>query len=150
MCPRAARSSRSRLRPAPPKPLIWPSANFEGPIFLGANGERLDRHAAWRIVRRLARRAGITKPVGPHTLRHALITAALDAGVPRGTSRRPRRTLTRAPPCATTGAGYPSTGTPPTSWPPSAPAPPGRRPSSGRCVPPSNGRSTDVGTAASD
>src|SRR5215211_7503265 len=31
----------------------------EGPIFLGQNGERLDRHAAWRIVRRLARRAGI-------------------------------------------------------------------------------------------
>jgi site-specific recombinase XerD len=26
-------------------------------------------------------RAGITKPVGPHTLRHAFITAALDAGV---------------------------------------------------------------------
>jgi integrase len=25
---------------------------------------------------------GITKPVGPHTLRHAFITAALDAGVP--------------------------------------------------------------------
>jgi integrase len=24
----------------------------------------------------------ITKPVGPHTLRHAFITAALDAGVP--------------------------------------------------------------------
>ena len=54
----------------------------EGPIFLGADGERLDRHAAGRIVRRIARRAGITKRVGPHTLRHAFITAALDAGVP--------------------------------------------------------------------
>jgi integrase/recombinase XerD len=54
----------------------------EGPIFLGRNGEPLDRHAAWRIVRRLARKAGINKPVGPHTLRHAFITAALDAGVP--------------------------------------------------------------------
>ena len=46
------------------------------------NGRRLDRHAAGRIVRRVARRAGITKRVGPHTLRHAFITAALDAGVP--------------------------------------------------------------------
>ncbi len=55
---------------------------IEGPTFLGGNGERLDRHAAWRIVRRLARKAGINKPVGPHTLRHAFITAALDAGVP--------------------------------------------------------------------
>jgi len=54
----------------------------EGPIFWGHNRERLDRDAAWRIVRRLARKAGINKPVGPHTLRHAFITAALDAGVP--------------------------------------------------------------------
>ena len=53
----------------------------QGPIFLSVDGRRLDRHGAGRIVRRVARRAGITKPVGPHTLRHAFITAALDAGV---------------------------------------------------------------------
>jgi site-specific recombinase XerD len=52
-----------------------------GPLFLAADGRRLDRHGAGRIVRRVARRAGITKPVGPHTMRHAFITAALDAGV---------------------------------------------------------------------
>jgi site-specific recombinase XerD len=55
---------------------------FSGPIFVGRDGQRLDRHAAARIVRRLARKAGIVKRVGPHTLRHAFITAALDAGVP--------------------------------------------------------------------
>ena len=33
-------------------------------------------------MRRLARQAGITKRIGPHSLRHAFITAALDAGVP--------------------------------------------------------------------
>jgi integrase/recombinase XerD len=54
----------------------------DGPVFLTADGRGLDRHGAGRIVRRVARRAGITKPVGPHTLRHAFITAALDAGVP--------------------------------------------------------------------
>jgi len=54
----------------------------EGPLFLGADGQRLDRHAAARIVGRIARKAGITKRIGPHTLRHAFITAALDAGVP--------------------------------------------------------------------
>jgi integrase len=54
----------------------------EGPIFTGSNGGRLDRHGAARIVRRVARRSGITKPIGPHTLRHAFITAGLDAGVP--------------------------------------------------------------------
>jgi integrase/recombinase XerD len=58
------------------------SERVEGPIFLTSGGQRLDRHGAARIVRRAARRAGITKPVGPHTLRHAFITAALDAGVP--------------------------------------------------------------------
>jgi integrase/recombinase XerD len=47
-----------------------------------AGGRRLDRHGAARIVRRVTRRAGIAKHVGPHTLRHAFITAALDAGVP--------------------------------------------------------------------
>jgi integrase/recombinase XerD len=53
----------------------------EGPIFQAGDGTRLDRHAAARIVRRIARRADIAKKVGPHALRHAFITAALDAGV---------------------------------------------------------------------
>ena len=54
----------------------------DGPLFLAADGRRLDRHGAARIVRRLTRRAGISKHVSPHTLRHAFIAAALDAGVP--------------------------------------------------------------------
>jgi integrase/recombinase XerD len=37
----------------------------EGPIFLASDGQRLDRHGAARVVRRVARRASITKPVGP-------------------------------------------------------------------------------------
>jgi site-specific recombinase XerD len=53
-----------------------------GPVFLGSDGQRLDRHGAARVVRQVDRRAGIPKPVGPHTLRHAFITAALDVGVP--------------------------------------------------------------------
>ena len=54
----------------------------DGPVFLTSDGRRLDRHGAGRIVRKVARRAGISKAVTPHTLRHAFITAALDAGVP--------------------------------------------------------------------
>jgi integrase/recombinase XerD len=54
----------------------------EGPVFLAPDGRRLDRHGAGRIVRKTARRAGIGKAVTPHTLRHAFITAVLDAGVP--------------------------------------------------------------------
>jgi integrase/recombinase XerD len=51
-----------------------------GPLLARSDGSRLDRHAAGRIVRRLARRAGIDKAISPHSLRHAAITAALDAG----------------------------------------------------------------------
>ena len=47
-----------------------------------AGSLRLDWHGAARIIRRVARRAEITKRIGSHTLRHALITAVLDAGVP--------------------------------------------------------------------
>ena len=54
----------------------------EGPIFLTPAGHRLDRHGAGRIVRHVARRAGLAKTIGPRTLRHAIITAAPDAGVP--------------------------------------------------------------------
>jgi len=55
-----------------------------GPVFLSASGRRMDRHAASRIVRRVARAAGLDKHITPHSLRHAFITAALDAGVPLG------------------------------------------------------------------
>jgi integrase len=51
-------------------------------VFLAADGRRLDRHGAGRIVRKAARRAAIASTVTPHTLPHAVITAALDAGVP--------------------------------------------------------------------
>ena len=54
----------------------------DGPIFRRADGQRMDRHAAGRIVRRVAKRAGVEKKISLHTLRHAFITAALDAGVP--------------------------------------------------------------------
>ena len=79
--PTGARISMDRSR-APHEPPALSAERCSGPIFTMANGSRLDRHGASRIVRRLARRAGISKRVGPHTLRHAFITAALDAGVP--------------------------------------------------------------------
>ena len=50
----------------------------DGPVFLAADRHRPDRHGAGRMVRRVARRAGIAKTITPHTLRHVFITAALD------------------------------------------------------------------------
>jgi integrase/recombinase XerD len=53
-----------------------------GPLFITRTGRRMDRHAALKVVRRLARTASIEHTVSPHSLRHGFVTAALDAGVP--------------------------------------------------------------------
>lgn len=53
-----------------------------GPLLLDQLGQRMTRHTAARAVRLVAARAGITRKIGPHALRHTYITLALDAGVP--------------------------------------------------------------------
>ena len=99
---------------------------------------------AARIVRRAAHRAGISKPVGPHTLRHAFITAALDAGVPlrdvqdAASHADPRTTMrydraaaaltgTRPTSSPPTSPGRPDSGPMPASTPPGWPWDPARR-----------------------
>ena len=51
-----------------------------GPLFLSAHGRRMSRMEAWRAVRRAAVRAGITRHVSPHTLRHSFATHLLEGG----------------------------------------------------------------------
>jgi integrase/recombinase XerD len=51
-----------------------------GPLFLSRHGQRLSRMEAWRVVRRAAERAGITRHVSPHTLRHSFATHLLEGG----------------------------------------------------------------------
>ena len=53
-----------------------------GWLLLRADGKQMDRKAAARVVVRLAKKVGIRKRLSPHSLRHAYITACLDAGVP--------------------------------------------------------------------
>jgi integrase/recombinase XerD len=55
----------------------------DGPLFVTVGGRRLDEPAAFRMVRRLARAAGLdcADQLSPHSLRHAFVTLALDAGV---------------------------------------------------------------------
>ena len=49
-------------------------------LFLNARGGRLSRQSAWTVLVRAAERAGVTKDVSPHTLRHSFATHLLDGG----------------------------------------------------------------------
>jgi integrase/recombinase XerD len=51
-------------------------------VFLNRRGERFTRQGLWRRIQRSAWKAGITKPVSPHTLRHSFATHLLANGAP--------------------------------------------------------------------
>ncbi len=51
-----------------------------GALFLNARGGRLSRQSAWTVLVKAADRAGVTRDVSPHTLRHSFATHLLDGG----------------------------------------------------------------------
>lgn len=87
----------------------------DGPLFLTANGRRLDRHGAARIVRRITRRAGIANTSARTRCGTPSSLPRLMPGFPSVMCRKPHPMPIRAPPCGMTVHGPAWTGMPLTS-----------------------------------
>lgn len=81
---KGGRHARVALTPVAARALAhYVSDRSSGPLFITSSGRRLDEPAAWRMVRSVARAAGLASAdrVNPHSFRHAFVTLARDAGV---------------------------------------------------------------------
>jgi site-specific recombinase XerD len=78
---------------------LYVGERVAGPIFVGAAGGRMARYAAGQTVKRLARRAGITKRISPHSLRPRSSPPPWTPACPCGTCKSRPVTPTRVPRC---------------------------------------------------
>ena len=86
------KGDRERLVPLGEVALDWLDRFVRGPrseildgrvseaVFPSRRGDAMTRQAFWGIIKRHAARAGIVRPVTPHTLRHAFATHLLNHG----------------------------------------------------------------------
>ena len=61
-------------------PDVWSRGSDRDAVFLTNRGKRLNRQKAWHVVRDAGLRAGITRDLSPHVLRHSCATHMLEHG----------------------------------------------------------------------
>ncbi|MGD9681669.1 MAG: tyrosine recombinase [Candidatus Obscuribacterales bacterium] len=49
-------------------------------VFRDSSGRRINRTAVWRIMKRVAEKAGVSRNLSPHTLRHSFATHLIERG----------------------------------------------------------------------
>jgi integrase/recombinase XerD len=86
------KGDRERLIPLGDEAQDWIREFIDGPrgeillerqteyLFPTRRGDRMTRQAFWHIIKRYAKKAGITKKLSPHTVRHAFATHLLNNG----------------------------------------------------------------------
>ena len=86
------KGGKERLTPLGEEALEWVSryikevrlrllgGSHSNVLFVTSRGSAMTRQAFWYLIKRYARQASITKPLSPHTLRHAFATHLLNHG----------------------------------------------------------------------
>ena len=86
------KGDRERLIPLGDEAQDWIREFIDGPrgeillerqteyLFPTRRGDRMTRQAFWHIIKRYAKKAGISKKLSPHTVRHAFATHLLNNG----------------------------------------------------------------------
>lgn len=62
------------------RPLFEAKTDLDQALFLNHQGKRLTRQGFWKILKKLAREAGIAQDMTPHTLRHSFAVHLLENG----------------------------------------------------------------------
>lgn len=80
--PIKGKGGRHEAMPLPPEivKVVMSTGRDSGPVAVRKDGNRMDRRTAYRLVKKVAAKAGV-EDASPHDLRAAYITAALDEGL---------------------------------------------------------------------